>query len=80
MSTTLYSQPRLEKIIDKLLKPRTSWAFPISIWAYYGYEYEGISQEYLDHCFELDFNRCQFNKDFKDEESLNELKKVKRKI
>ena len=70
-----FSEPRPEKIIDKFVKPRTPWSFPISIWAYYGYEYEGISEEYLNSCFEFDFNRCQFHKDFKDEASLAELKK-----
>ena len=78
MKTILYSEPRPEKIIDKFVKPRTPWSFPISIWAYYGYEYEGVSEEYLNDCFEFDFNRCQFNKDFKDEESLMELKKMLR--
>ena len=78
MKNILFSEPRPEKIIDKFVKPRTPWSYPISIWAYYGYEYEGISEDYLDECFEFDFNRCQFNKDFKDEESLNELKKFLR--
>ena len=78
MKTILYSEPRPEKIIDKFVKPRTPWSFPISIWAYYGYEYEGVSEDYLDQCFEFDFNRCQFNKDFKEEESLLELKKMLR--
>ena len=73
-----FSEPRPEKIINKFVKPRTPWSFPISIWAYYGYEYEGISEEYLDQCFEFDFNRCQFYKDFKDEESLAELKRFLR--
>ena len=70
MKTILFSEPRPEKIIDKFVKPRTPWSFPISIWAYYGYEYDGISEDYLNDCFEFDFNRCQFYKDFKDEGSL----------
>ena len=69
-----FSEPRPEKIVNKFVKPRTPWSFPISIWAYYGYQYEGISEEYLNECFEFDFNRCQFYKDFKDSESLTELK------
>ena len=73
-----FSEPRPPKIIDKFVKPRTPWSFPISIWAYYGYEYEGISEDYLNSCFEFDFNRCQFQKDFKEEESLAELKKFLR--
>ena len=78
MKTISFSEPRPEKIIDKFVKPRTPWSFPISIWAYYGYDYDGISEDYLDECFEFDFNRCQFNKDFKDEESLSALKKMLR--
>ena len=78
MKTILFSEPRPEKIIDKFVKPRTPWSFPISIWAYYGYSYEGLSEEYLNECFEFDFNRCQFQKDFKDEEQLSELKRFLR--
>ena len=74
----VFSEPRPEKIINKFVKPRTPWSFPISIWAYYGYEYDGVSEDYLDKCFEFDFNRCQFYKDFKDEESLAELKRFLR--
>ena len=70
----VFSEPRPEKIINKFVKPRTPWSFPISIWAYYGYDYEGDTEDYLDECFEFDFNRCQFYKDFKDDESLSELK------
>ena len=77
-SNLKYTEPRPKNIINKFVKPRTPWTFPISIWAHYGYEYEGDSEEYLDKCFEFDFNRCQFNKDFKDEESFNELKKMLR--
>ena len=74
----VFSEPRPEKIINKFVKPRTPWSFPISIWAYYGYDYEGDTEDYLDDCFEFDFNRCQFYKDFKDEESLAELKRFLR--
>ena len=73
-----FAEPRPEKIINKFVRPRTPWSFPISIWAYYGYDYEGISEDYLNECFEFDFNRCQFNKDFKDEKSLAELKQYLR--
>ena len=73
-----FAEPRPEKIINKFVKPRTPWTFPISIWAYYGYEYEGISEDYYNSCFEFDFDRCQFQKDFKEEGSLAELKKFLR--
>ena len=76
--TIAFSEPRPEKIINKFIKPRTPWSFPISIWAYYDYEYDDVPESYLDKCFEFDFNRCQFNKEFKDEESLNKLKEFLR--
>ena len=69
-----FSIPRPEKIINKFIKPRTPWSFPVSIWAYYGYDYNDISNSYLNQCFKFDFDRCQFNKDFKTEEALDELK------
>ena len=73
-----FSEPRPEKIINKFIKPRTPWSFPISIWAYYDYDYDDVPESYLDKCFEFDFNRCQFNKEFKDEESLNKLREFLR--
>ena len=69
-----FSEPRPEKIIDKFIKPRTPWSFPSSIWAYYGYDYNGVSDKYLNQCFKFDFDRCQFQKDFKTEESLDLLR------
>ena len=78
MKTIQFSEPRPEKIINKFVKPRTPWSFPISIWAYYGYEYDDVPEDYLNQCFEFDFNRCQFGKDFKEEEDLKELKKMLR--
>ena len=74
-----FSEPRPLKIINRFIKPRTPWTFPISIWAYYDYEYEGDSEEYLDQCFDFDFKRCQFHKDFKDDNDYNELKQLLRK-
>ena len=76
--TISFSEPRPEKIINKFVKPRTPWSYPISIWAYYDYEYDDVPESYLDKCFEFDFNRCQFNKEFKDEESYNTLKAMLR--
>ena len=69
-----FSEPRPEKIIDKFVKPRTPWSFPSSIWAYYGYDYNDVSEKYLNKCFKFDFDRCQFQKDFKTEESYETLK------
>ena len=69
-----FSLPRPEKIIDKFIKPRTPWSFPSSIWSYYGYDFEDYSEAYLNKCFKFDFDRCQFQKDFKTEESLDLLR------
>jgi hypothetical protein len=48
--------------------------FPNSIWAYYDYEYNDVSESYLDKCFDFDFNRCQFNKEFKDDDLYYKLR------
>ena len=69
-----FSVPRPEKNINKFVKPRTPWSFPLSIWAYYGYDYNDVSNSYLSQCFKFDFERCQFQKDFKTEESLDLLR------
>ena len=69
-----FSVPRPEKNINKFIKPRTPWSFPVSIWAYYGYDYNDVSNAYLSQCFKFDFERCQFQKDFKTEESLDSLR------
>ena len=69
-----FSVPRPEKNLNKFVKPRTPWSFPISIWASYGYEYNDIPASYLNQCFKFDFERCQFFKDFKSEESLDSLR------
>ena len=69
-----FTEPRPVKIIDRFIKPRTPWTFPISIWAYYDYQYNGDSQDYINQCFEFDFKRCQFYKDVKEEDKFNELK------
>ena len=69
-----FCEPRPEKILNKFIKPRTPWIFPNSIWAYYDFEYNDVNENYLDKCFEFDFNRCQFNKDFKDDSLLMNLK------
>ena len=69
-----FSVPRPERNLNKFIKPRTPWSFPISIWAYYGYEYNDVPESYLKQCFNFDFERCQFFKDFKTEESLISLK------
>ena len=74
-----YCEPRPEKKINKKKRPRTPWSFPISIWAYYKYQYEGETEEQVNDAFEFDFNRAGFAKD-KDlnEEQLKELKEFLR--
>lgn len=69
-----YTEPRPVKIIDRFVKPRTPWTFPVSIWAYYDYKYNGDNEDYLDQCFDFDFKRCQFHKDFNTDEKFNELR------
>ena len=69
-----FCEPRPEKIVNKFIKPRTPWTYPISIWAYYDYEYDDVPESYLDKCFEFDFNRCNFNKEVKEEDVYNRLK------
>ena len=73
-SSLKFCVPRPPRHFDRFVKPRTPWAFPSSIWAKYDYSYEGYSDDYMRQCFEYDFNRNQFDKDFKDEESLSLLK------
>ena len=77
--TITFSEPRPEKIINKFIRPRTPWSFPTSIWAYYNYEYDDVPENYLDKCFEFDFDRCQFNRDTKDDDLLFKLKQFLRK-
>ena len=78
IKTIQYTEPRPEKILNRFVKPRTPWTYPVSIWAYYGYNYEGNTEDYINSCFEFDFKRCQFEKDFKDEQQYKELKKFLR--
>ena len=73
-----YCEPRPIRKFDRFVKPRTPWTYPISIWYYYGYGYEGDTEDYIDKCFEHDFKRCQFEKDFKKETDLQELKTLLR--
>ena len=44
-------------------RPRTPWTYSSSIWAYYGYEYEGEPESVYNNAFEFDYNRCNFGKD-----------------
>lgn len=74
-----YCEARPGRIIDKFIKPRTPWSYPISIWkSYYDIPYEGDSTEYLSEVFEHDFNRCQMNNFIKNEEMTNEIRKILR--
>ncbi len=74
-----YCVPRPEKIKKIKKRPRTPWSFPISIWAYYRYNYEGESDDLIYDAFEYDYNRGQYSRD-KDltEEQEVELKKLLR--
>ena len=57
-----YCVPRPEKNMLKK-RPRTPWTYSSSIWAYYGYEYEGEPESVYNNAFEFDYNRCNFGKD-----------------
>ena len=57
-----YCYPRPEKNMLKK-RPRTPWTFSSSIWAYYGYEYEGEPESVYNNAFEFDYERCNFKKD-----------------
>ena len=57
-----YCVPRPEKNMLKK-RPRTPWSYPTSIWAYYGYDYEGEPESVYNNAFEFDYNRCNFSKD-----------------
>lgn len=69
-----FCEPRPEKKVVIYKKPRTPWAFPISLWNLYGYEYEGEQHNIIEDMFDFDFNRCQFNKDAKTDDVLQELR------
>ena len=74
-----YCIPRPELDRKKKKRPRTPWTFPVSIWAYYGYEYEGEPDNVYNNAFEFDYERCKFSKD-KDlsEDDEYELKQILR--
>ena len=44
-------------------RPRTPWSFPVSIWAWYGYDYNGEPESIYNNAFEFDYERCNFSKD-----------------
>ena len=54
--------PRPEKSNLKK-RPRTPWSYPTSLWAYYGYDYEGEPDSVYNNAFEFDYERCNFGKD-----------------
>ena len=67
--------PRPEKKLNLKKRPRTPWSFPISLWAWYGYDYEGEKDITYSNAFEFDYERCKFAKDkdlidSQDEENL----------
>ena len=71
--------PRPPKIKKIKKRPRTPWTFPISIWAYYRYRYEGETDDLIYDAFEFDYARGQYSKDkdLTDEQEV-ELKKILR--
>ena len=73
--------PRPLKKIIKKKRIRTPWTFPVSIWAYYGYDYKGEKDSKLNDAFEFDFNRGQYSKDkeLQKPHLLQELKTILRR-
>ena len=58
-----YCIPRPEKNKNFKKRPRSPWTFPISIWAWYGYDYNGEKDSLYNDAFEFDYDRCKFSKD-----------------
>ena len=77
-TTLKFCEPRPTRQINRFVKPRTPWTFPISIWAKYDYNYDGINNDYLNKCFEHDFKRCQLEKEFITEKALYQVKDILR--
>ena len=75
-----YCVPRPEKKHLKKKRTRISWEFSMSIWAFYGYLYEGESAQKINNSFEFDFKRGQYSidKDLRETKNLLELKKLLR--
>jgi hypothetical protein len=71
-------QPRPKPYIFVPNKIRVPWKYPVSLWAMYGYAYEGDSEELLNDCFDHDFTRNNFLKDMKTEEDLERLRVLMR--
>ena len=78
-TTTLkHCEPRPRRSVNIFIKPRTPWTFPKSIWATYGYDYNGIASDHLNECFEHDFKRCQLEKEFVNANTLCKVKEMLR--
>ena len=74
-----YCDARPSRILDKFIKPRTPWSYPISIWkTYYDLSYEGDSVDYLSEVFEHDFERCNMNNFIKNEDMTRQIKGILR--
>ena len=71
--------PRPEYNKKRKKRPRTPWSFPVSIWAWYGYDYNGEQDSSYNNAFEFDYERCNFSKD-KDLELKNILKERYKKL
>ena len=75
-----YCEARPERQLDRFVKPRTPWSYPVSIWAsYYDISYEGEKDETINDAFEHDFERGQMNVFIKNEEVTAQVKEVLRK-
>ena len=75
-----YCEARPERQLERFVKPRTPWSFPLSIWAcYYDLAWEGERDDLINDAFEHDFDRCQMNSFIKNEELTAQVKEILRK-
>ncbi len=76
-----YCEARPERQLDRFIKPKTPWIYPVSIWAtYFDMLYEGERDELMMEAFEHDFERSQMNVFIKNEELTAQIKEILRKF
>ena len=55
--------PRPEAKVKTKVRPKTPWVYSDSIWAYYGFEYDGFSESSTNDAFEFDYERSKIKYD-----------------
>ena len=70
-----YCIPRPAKVFEEKVRVKTPWKFETSWWYVCNrYLFDGESKEHIKMCFENDFNLCNFIKDAKNDQTLEEMK------